>query len=225
MTYNIRDDNGTLLGTVDADTNGNLVIEHAQSGEQARLNNNGLDVSSLSTEQANNIHFVSGGSGIQSAINDATDGDWVVVEDVATYQEQVTVDKGIKLLANNVSESKPSDSVAASIDGTDGVALEITASAIIEGFLLTNDGSGPNICEVKADAVAVRNCFADNGGGNGFAVIDSIDSELIRGKINTTGGDGVNLDANTERCLVDSVIDRGPGIVDNGTGNVVRDTR
>jgi hypothetical protein len=51
MTYNIRDDNGTLLGTVNADpNNGDLVIEHAQSGEQARLNSDGLDVSAVSTD-------------------------------------------------------------------------------------------------------------------------------------------------------------------------------
>jgi len=76
MTYNIRDDNGTLLGTVDADTNGDLVIEHAQSGEQARLNDDGLDVSSLSTGEAT---IAENKSGVSSAGGLGQDGAFKVL--------------------------------------------------------------------------------------------------------------------------------------------------
>ncbi|GGK74481.1 hypothetical protein [Haloarcula sebkhae] len=48
MTFNIRDDNGTLIGKLDADTNGDIIVEHSQSGEQARLTGDGLDVSAVS---------------------------------------------------------------------------------------------------------------------------------------------------------------------------------
>lgn len=87
MTYNIRDDNGTLLGTVSADpNNGDLVIEHAQSGEQARLNSDGLDVSAVSTKD---ISITDVGASVERSTNQTiSTSTWTKIQfDTVVYDD------------------------------------------------------------------------------------------------------------------------------------------
>jgi parallel beta-helix repeat protein len=126
---------------------------------------------------------------IQRAIDNATLGDIILVDD-GTYYENIVINKSISLIGKN-KETTIIDG------GKSGVVVYISANWVnISGFQITNSGrslddKGITIMQVSNSNIS--NCEISKNSQTGIHIVDSIDVTIIDNKINLNNGHGIYI--------------------------------
>lgn len=182
---------------------------------------------SIGTVAGETVPVSGGGDAIQTAIDDASDTDTVVVEDSATY-DPVTIDVGITL------ETDEDPTIEG--DGGTGAAVSIEADDVtVEGFTLTNpDGLlGIKVQEGYDGANIENNTIEDVGPTGSLGVTGIVVGQGDHDDISITNNVVQNLDqettANSGFPTVNGILfdadNSNPGTVTDTTvnNNTIRD--
>jgi len=147
--------------------------------------------------------LVSSGGNIQAAINSATDGDFILVDNgTYTITSTITISIGVTIRSKN----GPENTV---IDGSNliGCVHMTNSAAILDGFTITH-GNGYFGGGVQCDNGIVQNCIIENnngtndGGGVALSNSGMVINCIIRNNTAVWGG-GVRCFGGTVRgCLI-----------------------
>ena len=168
--------------------------------------------SGLATLDGNTLYV--GGSGpnnyttIQSAIDDAVDGDTVFVfDDSSPYYENVVIDKDIDLIGE--------DKYATIIDAReDGTVVSITADEVnVTGFTIQKGGIYPYPDEVYAgiDIYAnyafISNNIIKSNNDRGINIRSSSSSNILSyNTISSNGGSSLSIDNSIDNIIFENII-------------------
>jgi hypothetical protein len=227
--YELRDSNGVLQGVVYINANGNLVLHHANSGEEVILKSSGLsipladigkltsamdadgndirNVGSIATEQiGTGRHYAGAYPGsdpdarLQNALDAAADADTI-------YLENDSYDSGIDL---------PSRTLSVTLIGASGQGGTIISNGVTWGLqfgssILDVDNRGT----ISLDGASCFVSRIENNGGSIVATADRANiSQVTRGSITFNSG--------TSNCVASglSLV----STTDNGSGNTFGDS-
>ncbi|NQU05945.1 MAG: S8 family serine peptidase, partial [Calditrichaeota bacterium] len=219
----------------------NLIGNAVDHGDEGRDNLFGYGKVQLNLERRE-IHVPDDFETIQAAIDDARDGDRILV-DADTYVENINFNgKNIELIGN------PDDPSQVVIDADEnGIAVMINSGESIvttlTGFTIQNSrnneqtqGGGIKIDENSAATIThciIQNNRSENGSGGGVWVGNgselTIEDCLIRGNYSLGSGGGISLravEAQITRCVItdNTCTLIGGGIESANSTSVIRNT-
>ncbi|RLF45843.1 MAG: hypothetical protein DRN17_01720 [Thermoplasmata archaeon] len=150
---------------------------------------------------------------IQQAIDNASDGDTIIVED-GTYYENVVINKSINLVGEN-----------AVIDGgnTGNVVSVIADETNVSGFIIKNGGCGINVSS-GANYTTIKNCEIVNNSGEGI-VLSNVSNIKVTGCKVGGGNIGIAMSGCKNSTITDCVIfDNSYGVSISAMGNHTSDS-
>ncbi|MFO7926497.1 hypothetical protein [Natronomonas sp.] len=150
-----------------------------------------LGLGSVGTVAGDSVSVSGGGAALQTAIDNANDGDTVVVTDSATY-DSVTIEDGITLEAT--------DDPTIEGDGGTGAAISIAADDVtVKGFTVTNPGGllGIKVEKGYDDTTIKRNTVENIGPTGRFGVTGITVGQGDHDGIEITNNEIRNLDQET----------------------------
>jgi len=146
---------------------------------------------------------------IQSAIDNATDGDTIIVRD-GVYYENIKVTKRLTIKSENGSDN-------CIIDGGDrnrGNVITLKADGItIEGFTVRKSGRGSGFAGIKvlSNSNNIRYNNISNNGGNGIFLYASSSNNITHNHISNNYIDGINLFESSNNAIAFNSISNNDG--------------
>ena len=195
---------GTFADFWDADTEELTADVNNTNTTTQSLEAETTTTETLEADNVNNIIFASDVGSLQDAIDEATDGDFVVISD--EYNETVTINNRLTILGS----FRSGHSVV--VDSDQPAVTVADSDVTIKGIRMRNNGSGPALESQDTDRLHVTNCQFD------ASII--IDSSSRYGQIigNDLGGETIDLNGENYAVVGNS---RAGTINDNGSGNEV----
>jgi len=204
--YRLVDADGTVVGSLFAESDGTLKLQEGTSG-----NDNELSLTTqgaLEVEQISHVHWTNAYPGssfadrIQNAINDAVGGDTIILEN-ATLSGSLTVSEEVYLRGFG---GRGSANFGPQVSGS----LTLSASSGVFGV-----GADGGTITLSDSVQRVGNLHV---GGSGTIEIDGF--AAAGGTI--TGGGNLTLTSNSQNCVIGPV-SRSVTVTDNGSNNRVLD--
>jgi parallel beta-helix repeat protein len=162
-----------------------------------------------------------GGSGtgnytsIQSAINDAVNGDTIFVYN-GIYYENIVVDKTLDVIGENVENTI--------IDGGgSGDVVSISAHYVnLNNFTITNGGNVSSNAGIKISSLynGIFNCTVYENNGNGIYLEYALNNTIFSNNLNNNTGDGINLSYSSNNTIYhNNFINNTKNAYDNGNNS------